>query len=92
MYFLEQLNECLNQMIDLCIRMNIQIEPSESGIKCSTCNEVIAVPQEEANDVGASKGKTETTQVQEEEVISKIQKFYKEKAYRKSVILSGPMY
>ncbi|PNY13930.1 cyclin-D1-1 [Trifolium pratense] len=49
---------------------------------------VIAVPQEETNDVGASKGRTDTTQVQVEElshdeVISKIQKFYKEEIYRK---------
>ncbi|CAJ2659925.1 uncharacterized protein LOC123895238 [Trifolium pratense] len=41
----EQLNECLNQMIDLCIRTNIQIEPAESGIKCSTCNSHSSTPR-----------------------------------------------
>ncbi|KAI5412058.1 uncharacterized protein LOC127086423 isoform X6 [Lathyrus oleraceus] len=53
----ELVKKCSDQMVDLCDRWNIHIEPAESGIG-SPCNKVILLgPPEETKEVGTSKVK-----------------------------------
>jgi len=45
------MKECVKKMVDLCNRLNIQIETTESGTR-STTSKVAAVPQEEIKEAG----------------------------------------
>ncbi|RHN75207.1 putative cyclin [Medicago truncatula] len=49
-----QVKECVKKMVDLCNRLNIQIESTEPGTR-STTSKVAAVPQEEIKEAGTSK-------------------------------------
>ncbi|KEH18194.1 tyrosine kinase [Medicago truncatula] len=48
-----QVKECVKKMVDLCNRLNIQIESTESGTR-STSSKVTAVPEEEIKEAGTS--------------------------------------
>lgn len=48
------MKECVKKMVDLCNRLNIQIESTEPGTR-STTSKVVAVPQEEIKEAGTSK-------------------------------------
>lgn len=54
MFFQGQVKECVKKMVDLCNRLNIQIESTEPGTR-STTSKVVAVPQEEIKEAGTSK-------------------------------------
>jgi hypothetical protein len=53
MFFQGQVMECVKKMVDLCNRLNIQIESTESGTR-STSSKVAAVPEEEIKEAGTS--------------------------------------
>lgn len=59
MFFQKELEKCWNQMVDLCIRLNIQIESAESGI-----------PQEE---IEQNKGKAAVEDSCEEDETSPVE-------------------
>ncbi|XP_058773806.1 uncharacterized protein LOC131648022 [Vicia villosa] len=52
----EEVKKCVNHMIKLCNRLDIDIEPAESGIG-SSCSIVVLRPREETKEVGTSKVK-----------------------------------
>jgi len=51
MFFQGQVKECVKKMVDLCNRLNIQIETTESGTR-STTSKVAAVLQEDIKEAG----------------------------------------
>jgi hypothetical protein len=53
MFFQGHVKERGKKMVDLCNRLNIQIETTKSGTR-STASEVAAVPQEEIKEAGTS--------------------------------------
>lgn len=53
MFFQEEVKKCLEQMIKLCNKLDIHIEPAESGIGSSCI--VVLRPREETKEVGTSK-------------------------------------
>jgi hypothetical protein len=53
MFLQGQVKECVKKMVDLCNRLNIQIESTESGTR-STSSKVAAVPEEEIKEAGTS--------------------------------------